>query len=182
VLPSTDKTARTEMTQALKSEFGDGFNTFKDKLSASFKALDPDLRSALRDARTPDGRSLITRPDVVRLIHSVGTRQDRPQPQDRRAAMQAELTEIDTAMHEDVSSLYRPFRNTGLSASDRKAQILAEMDNPTPKPSAAALRAEEAELLKLHQTDPSVFEWSPTWRGTGKTAAQRLYELRSGRG
>ena len=45
---------------------------------------------------------------------------------------------------------------------------------------APAATGEEAELLALHANDPQVFEYSPTWKGTNKTAAARLVEIRKG--
>lgn len=48
---------------------------------------------------------------------------------------------------------------------------------PEATPAPAAPAGEEAELLALHQHDPQVFQHSPTWTDTGKTAAERLYEI-----
>ena len=184
-LTEGDKVARVDLVKGLKSELGDEFKGFKQQFDESFNGLPGDLRAALRSARLPNGQALLMRPDVVRLIHQLGANPaatGQPQ-QDSRTAMQRELAEIDGLMSSNIDSYnYSKWRNTGVSPSDRRMQIMREMQEPTPKPTPQQLRSEEAELLDLHVRDPQVFEYSPNWRGTEKTAARRLYEIRQGRG
>ena len=96
---------------------------------------------------------------------------------DARTSLQQELSEIDASMYADATNLRRPWKGTGISAAERKQQIQNEIGN---RPPAVKHMAEEAALLELHARDPSVFEYS-RWRGTEKTGAQRLLEIRSGR-
>jgi hypothetical protein len=184
-LAEGDKAARAEVTKALKSELGDGFSSFRGELDATFKALDPELQAALRGARTPDGRSLMTRPDVVRLIHSLGKQQGpittQPQQQDRRAVFQQELAEIDAAMNQDVANLYKPWKATGKLATDYKLQLMRELGSEgPPRPSAADLRAETRELEQLRDRDPQMFSFG-SWPGA-RSPADRLHAIRMGRG
>jgi hypothetical protein len=96
--------------------------------------------------------------------------------------LQKELRDIDALMHRDIDEYHRPWRSSGVSASERHAQIMRSLGPNAPaKPSAAALKSEEAELLDLHARDPQIFEFAP-WKRTGLTGAQRLYAIRSGRG
>jgi hypothetical protein len=186
-LAEAERAAKADLVTDLKADLGDRFASFKTELDTAFKGLPPDLRAALKTARTADGLPLMVRADVVRLIHGLGQGQgqDSPQlqPQDSRTAMQAELQALDQMMLTDIGAYNRRgYRGRDISASDRKLEILREMEAPKAKPSVASLRGEEAELKALAASDPQVFEYSPTWKGTGKTAAQRLYELQTGRG
>jgi hypothetical protein len=49
------------------------------------------------------------------------------------------------------------------------------------KAEAAALLAEEEALLALSERDPQIFKYAP-WRGSGRTGAERLYDIQKARG
>jgi hypothetical protein len=87
-------------------------------------------------------------------------------------------------MHTDIDA-YRskPWRLTGMTASERVLQLRRQIDNPDPNPAAttAAREAEERELIRLRTSDPQMFVYGD-WRGTGRPAADRLYALQAGMG
>jgi hypothetical protein len=152
-------------------------------VKSAAKAMPAQLRQMLNQARGPDGTRVINNPEVLRMITAAygaqpGNRTAHTTVPDARTSLQTELAEIDSVMYRDAGDLSRPWKNTGRSAADRKAEIMAEIGKHPP---AGRHAEEERALLKLLQEDAPTFEYSPTWRGTGKTAAQRLYELRSGR-
>jgi hypothetical protein len=147
------------------------------------KAMPAELRTLLNEARGPDGTRIINSPAVLQLIAAAYG------PNGGRTSMTAdlktELAEIDAAMNQDVGSLYRPWKTSGMSASERKLQIQRELD------AAAETQArhtayrdagsdEERQLLALHQNDPAFFEFG-RWKDSNISPAQRLYELRNGK-
>jgi hypothetical protein len=156
-------------------------------VDGAFRELPQDLRTALRTARLPDGQSLLTRPDVVRLIHALATpgdqqSQHRPVSQDRHAMLRAELAELHALRDRDISSYWQKWRNTGISGSDRALQIIRELGNEAPaKPSATDLRTEEQEILHLKARDFDTFRFG-NWKGTGRPASDRLVAIQTGRG
>ena len=179
-LAEADKVASKAAVEALGGK--EAYAPLLDSAKTVMKSWPKELRDAVRDARTSTGVRLALMPEFVRALASMGERQAAPNPQDNRTAMQQELAEIDSLMATNIDAYNgSKWRNTGLTPSDRRMAIMREKDNPTPKPSASALRTEEAELLALYARDPQTFEYSPRWKNTGKTAAQRLYELRQGR-
>jgi hypothetical protein len=186
-LAELNKSARTEMVASLKAELGDGYADFKRNVDESFSSLPKELQSALRTARLPDGRLLITMPEMVRTISGLNGRQSSqhvPQPpQGSQASMQQELRDIDALMTRDIDEYRRPnWRGLGVSASERHLQIMRQLDNPDPNPAAtaAALESEKAALLKLRRDDPTMFSLG-SWRG-GRSAAERLAAIQAGRG
>jgi hypothetical protein len=143
-----------------------------------------ELRTLLNQARAPDGTRIVNNAEVLRLIASAygtGERQAVSQGQDRRTMLQTELAEIDALMHRDINEYHQPWRGTGMSASDRRLQIMRELASEAPaRPSAVDLRAEQRELERLRDQDPQMFSFG-NWRGSGRPAADRLVAIQSGR-
>jgi hypothetical protein len=166
------KAVRSELTEAEIAS-----------VKSAARSMPAELRSLLNQARGPDGSRIINNPDVLRMITSTfgakpGARTMHADVTDTRAGLQKELAEIDTAMYRDAAELSRPWKATGISAAERKAQIMQELGN---RPPAANVREEEAALLALHQRDPQIFEYAK-WRATEMTGAERLTRIRQGRG
>ena len=182
------KTAKAETVAALKAEHGENLKGYLAEVDSAFAALPKEFRKQLKGARLADGRPLLQTLEMVKLFHALGDRQgrhadwrgDQVTTGDRRTVLQQEIAEIDAEMHRDADKLYRPYKNSGLSATDYKQNALREIAKPTPKPSAASLKSEEADLVALHERDPQIFEYAP-WKQSGKTGAQRLHAIRSGR-
>jgi hypothetical protein len=148
------------------------------------KAMPAELRNLLNQARGPDGTKIANNPAVLKMIAAAyGSKEGRTaMTQD----LKAELAEIDAAMNADAASLYQPWKTTGMSASDRKLQIARELDDAASTQARHAAdrdagSSEERELLDLHRRDPQSFEYAP-WKKSGVTGAQRLYDIRQGRG
>lgn len=183
-LGEADKTAKADLVAGLKGELGESYRSFRDEVDGTFRELPKELRTALRSARLPDGRLLLSMPEAVRMVHALGNRQSpvNTQPRDHTAMLQAELGEINEAMNRDVSELYRPWKNTGMTASDRKLQIMRSLDNPDPNPrqTRAKIEDEKRELVKLRDRDPDMFRFGD-WRGSGRPASDRLAAILAGR-
>jgi hypothetical protein len=182
-LAEADKTARTELATGLKIELGDGYAAFKGEVDTAFRELPQDLRTALRSARLPDGRLLLSMPEAVHMVHALSRHQSQTttQPRSGRSAMQQELAEIDALMHRDIDEYHKPWRTTGMSASQRRLQIAREMASEGPaKPSASDLRAEMRDLEQLKARDIQTFMYG-SWPGA-RSPADRLHQLQMGRG
>jgi hypothetical protein len=152
---------------------------------AVLRAWPEPLRAAIEDARTSDGRRLALMPEFVRALADMGQRRTTATPQDKRTTMhdlQAELADINAAMHADVANLYKPWRATGKLATDRKLEILRQLNDEGPSgPTKADLAAEEREILKLKDRDFDTYRFGD-WNGTGRPASDRLLAIRTGHG
>jgi hypothetical protein len=181
----TDKTARVDLVAELKGELGDGYAAFRNEVDGAFKELSQDLRRALKSARLPEGRLLLSMPEAVHMVHALSRHQTQAtiQPQGSRSAMQQELAEIDMLMRSDISEYHRAnWRGSNRSASDRRLEIMRQLDAPDPNPqqTRANLEDEKRELLRLRMSDPQMFAFG-NWRGTGRPASDRLVALQTGR-
>jgi len=88
--------------------------------------------------------------------------------------------EIDALMNRDIGEYHRPWRATGVSASDRRMQIMRELGNESPaKPSAVDVRTEVRKLEQLRGSDPQMFQFG-SWPGA-RSPAERLAAIQQGR-
>jgi hypothetical protein len=188
-LAELSATTKAETVKALKAELGGDFAAYRGQVDDAFKALPSDYRAALKGARLADGRLLLSTRAGIDLLHRLGDRQtrhadwraDQVNSRDKRSMLQAELAELNAIRDRDISELHRPWRDTGMSGSDRAYAIMKELNGDAPKrPSASTLRSEEAELIRLYETDPQIFEYA-LWRDSGLTGAERLTRIRQGR-
>jgi hypothetical protein len=181
----TDKSARTDLVAGLKDELGSGYTTFQREVDGAFKELPKELRTALRTARLPSGELLLSRPDAVRMIHRLAVQESRSGQQqgNRTDMLKAELEELNALRDSDIGAfMHKPWKGTGISGSDRSYQIVKELANEAPaRASAADLRSEERELIKLRDRDFDMFRFGD-WRGTGRPASERLVAIQTGRG
>jgi hypothetical protein len=180
----TDKSARADLATSLRDELGSSFASFRIEVDAGFKGLPKALRTAMKSARLPDGRLLVNLPETMRMLRTLGARQTAETPPAKdKTMLRKELRDISALMNTDIDA-YRgkPWRSTGKTASDRRMEIMRELGPDAPvKPTQAELSTEERELRDLHERDPQVFEFAP-WKQTGRTGAQRLYDIMAGRG
>jgi hypothetical protein len=174
---------KSETVAALKAEHGGNLKGYLSEVDAAFNELPAEFRDAIKAARLPDGRLLVNLPETARMIHRMGQKPaPAPSPEGRRLTIQRELAEIDTEMNKDASSLYKPWKATGQLATDYKLALLRELNGEGPKrASPTALKTEEAELMAFWKRDPQLFEYRKDWRGTNKSGAERLAEIRQGR-
>lgn len=151
------------------------------------KAMPEGLSKVLLEARGPDGRKLAYNIDFLRWASQLSAR---PQAKGTRMSetesLKAELQELNAVRDRDVAEIHRPWRGTGKSGSDRMLEIQRLLDGAAASEARHAAdrdagSAEERELLRFAETDPQVFEYARTWKGTNKTGAERLYELQQQR-
>jgi hypothetical protein len=146
------------------------------------RAMPVELRQMLNTAVLPDGTRLVNQPEVLRLIAAgYGTKGGNPPPlRDNRTMLREELNEIDALMNRDIGEYHRPWRATGVSASDRRMQIMRELGNESPaKPSAVDVRTEVRKLEQLRGSDPQMFQFG-SWPGA-RSPAERLAAIQQGR-
>jgi hypothetical protein len=179
-MAEADNAASADLVASFRHEFGPRYRSFRTQVNEGLQSLPKDLRAALKSARLPTGGLLINTRGAIDLLHQLGQQPATPQAKDK-TAMQKELAQIDNLMANDIDA-YRgsKWKNTGLSPSDRRAQIMQELHAPTQKPSAAALQSEEAALLALLERDEPIFTYAE-WRNSGMTGAERLTRIREGR-
>jgi len=175
-------------TRALLDEFdGDreAATAHVTKARAALKALPDGLGKSILEARGPDGRKLAYDPNFLRWASQLGAH---PQAKGRTNVteeLKAELAELTAVRDRDVSELYRPWRGSGQTGSDRMLAIQRQLDAAA---SAQANHAadrdagsdEERELLALHRNDPQFFEHG-RWKDSGASPADRLYALQQRR-
>jgi hypothetical protein len=190
-----DRASKQVAEAALQDRWGtDDYAENLKTANAGLKTLPKELRSALREARLPDGSRLQNMPELIELLYSIGAAQegedapstDRKEIAGEQRKLRAELAELETLRSKDIHAYRGPWKNTGKTGSDRAVEIMKALegistgDRPSPREQKAALAAEERELMKLKAADPDVFRWRP-WRKTGRTGAERLHDIRVGR-
>jgi hypothetical protein len=186
-LAEMDRDANKATAAALTERLGskEAYDGYVATAREAARLMPKPLRDALKAARLPNGQRVLHMPELAEFLHTVASSQGQAtpaQPQGGRAAMQAELRELDQLMSTDIDAYHRQWRGTGQSGSQRRLEIMRELASEAPaKPSAADLRAEERELRQLRDRDPQLFMYG-SWRGTGRPAADRLVAIQSGRG
>lgn len=182
-LAADDKTASMAMTEALTERLGskEAYDGYVATAREAAKLMPKTLRDALKTARLPDGRKVAHLPELAEFLHQVAGRQGHatPQPQDSRSMLQRELADLDSLMVSNIDQYHRSWRNSGVSGSDRRLQIMRELGSEGPtKLSAAELQAEERRLVSLSKSDPDTFRFGGP---PGQTPADRLQAIRMGR-
>ena len=69
-----DKASRGQLVQTLRNEWGQTYDANKAVLDQGFASLPQSLRTAIKQARLPDGRPLSFLPELAQLMHSIGRR------------------------------------------------------------------------------------------------------------
>ena len=67
-----DKASRGQLVQTLRNEWGQTYDANLAVVDQGFKSLPQSLRTAIKQARLPDGRPLSFLPELAQLMHSIG--------------------------------------------------------------------------------------------------------------
>jgi hypothetical protein len=179
-LEEADKVATKASVEALGGK--DAYAPLIENAKAVMKSWPKELRDAVRDARTSDGRRLALMPEFVQALATMRQQANPQQPQDRSNMLKAELQELNALRDTDIDKfMKRPWKGTSKSGSDRSLEIVRELSGEaTGKPSEGDLQSEARALRNLRVSDPQMFMFG-NWKNSGRPGADRLAAIETGR-
>jgi hypothetical protein len=172
-LAEGDKTLRASTHATLSKQWGSIYDQRIKVAKEGAKLFPESVREMLKTARTPDGRRVSDTPEFAEALLAIGRLAQKGK--NVPTSDEDRLAEIDNVMNTDIDAYKRQGLDQERLALMRKAE--AKGQTRTPGSLTAAEAQEEREIVQLMNEDVGTY-MHKMWRGSGRTASDRLLELR----